>query len=276
MLKCWGIWDSAYSWLIESMIRYWLKLWSVNHDLFDDAIRSIQDWFFDFIELYIVPGIFDKEKFEKLQDAHIDISFHLPHGAHWFNPIDPNNSSEDIWSSIHEYRAYLNPFAMVLHPEIGNDIKTLKKRLEFFHDDRILIENMPKKSSIVKDMYFYGYNGEQIRKIKEFHTRFCFDFAKAKSSAVSQWINVVDFSNQLIEIMNPEYFHISWFLKDTEADEHLDLHEWDKEFMKNMQSKLFDIATKKDIFVVFECKKNDGLKNDLKNLEYFKHINTYL
>ncbi len=258
------------------MLKYWLKLWSINHDLFEDAIKVIQDWYFDFIEIYIVPGILDKEIFKKFRDTQINISFHLPHGADWFNPIDPNNASENMWMNMQEHIRYLNPFALILHPEVGNDIETLKKRLQFFHDERILIENMPKKSSIIKDMYFYGYSREQLNQIKYFHTRFCFDFAKAKSSAVSQWINVLDFSNQLIEIMNPEYFHISWFLKETEADEHLDLYEWDKEFMRNMQFKLFDIATKKDIFVVFECKKKDWLKNDLKNLEYFKYINTYL
>ena len=256
------------------MIKYWLKLWSVNHDLFNDAIESIQDWYFDFIELYITPSIFEEKIFSRLKESHIDISFHLPHGAHWFNPIDPNNASEDMWLDIQQYITYLDPFALVLHPEIGNDINTLKKRLYFFHNDRILIENMPKKSSIMKDVFFYGYNREQIQDIKKIHNNFCFDFAKAKSSAISQWVKVIDFSDQLIEIMNPNYFHISWFLKTTEADEHLDLYEWDEEFMKYMQKKLFDIATERDIFVVFECKKKDRLKNDLKNLEYFKHINT--
>lgn len=255
------------------MIKYWLKIWSINQDLFDDAIQLIQQWYFDFIELYIVPNGFDVDILKKFKSSQIPISFHLPHGAHGFNPIDPINPSEDIWDSLKKYIDYLDPFALVLHPESGNDINILQKRLMTFDDERILIENMPKKSSIIKDMHFFGYSIEQIKKIKKIQNGFCFDFAKAKSSAISQWINIIDFSNQLIEIMNPNYFHISWFLWYTEVDEHFDLWEWDRILISFLRRKLLDFSNKKDIYVVFECKKNNWIMNDLKNLAYFKNIN---
>jgi hypothetical protein len=31
-----------------------------------------------------------------------------------------------------------------MHPENGDDIAVLKKRLDYFNDKRILVENMPK------------------------------------------------------------------------------------------------------------------------------------
>ena len=82
------------------MIKYWLKLWSVNADLFEESIKSIQKWYFDFIELYIMPENFKKEQFQVFKDNNIKISFHLPHSSHNFNPIDPNNNSEEIWKII--------------------------------------------------------------------------------------------------------------------------------------------------------------------------------
>jgi len=254
------------------MIKYWLKLWSTNIELFSEAVQSIKDWKFDFIELYIVPKEFKKEKFKIFKDNNIKISFHLPHSAHLFNPIDPNNNSEEIWKIVKLYIDYLHPFQIVLHPEIWNDINILKKRLKYFNNNKIIIENMPKKSSILRDVTFYWYNLEQIKKIKEFSPNFCFDFAKAKSSALSQWLDIIDFSNDLINLMNPNYFHISGFLENTEVDEHFDLWEWDKKMIKFLKEKLVDISNKRNIFVVFECRKKDWILNDLKNLKYFKSI----
>ena len=72
--------------------------------------------------------------------------------------------------------------------------------------------------------------------------------------------------------MNPDYFHISWFLSNTEIDEHFDLWEWDDRLIKWMKKKIFEIWEKKDIHIVFECKKKDWIENDVKNLEYFMKI----
>lgn len=258
------------------MIKYWLKLWSTNQELFWDAIQLIHEWYFDFIELYIIPNGFDVLILEEFRLAKIPISFHLPHGAHGFNPIDPSNPSELIWNQLSVYIDFLNPFALILHPESGIDLDILNKRLSFFNENRILIENMPKKSSLIKDMFFFGYSVEQIWEIKKIHNGFCFDFAKAKSSAISQWIDVIDFSNELIQLMNPNYFHISWFLWNTEVDEHFDLWEWDNMLMCHMKNIISGIANSKNIYIVFECKKKKWLENDVKNLIYFKKNNSYL
>jgi len=249
------------------MIKYWLKLWSINEDLFEDAIRSIKDWFFDFIELYVIPWKFNKKALEIFVKNNIKTSIHAPHSFHWFNPIwDDFENTKKIWEDIKQYIDFLNPFQIVLHPEIWNDVKVLEKRLQYFNNPRIIIENMPKKSSILANTEFYWYSLDQIKKINSW---FCFDFAKAKSSAVSQWLDPKKYILDIIELVNTDYFHISWFLKDTEVDEHFDLWEWDQEMMVFTKNILIEIWNKKDIFVVFECKKKNWVKNDLKNLDYF-------
>lgn len=255
------------------MINYWLKLWSINENLFEDAVISIKDWYFDFIELYVIPWKFNKKSLEIFVKNNIKISIHAPHSFHWFNPIwDDFENTKKIWKDIKQYIDFLNPFNVVLHPEHSWKIQNIIKSLEYFDEKRILIENMPKISSIDKNMVFYAYSTEQIKEIKKYHNWFCFDFAKAKSSANSQGIDIKDFSNDMMSEMDNNYFHISWFLKDTEVDEHFDLWEWDKELIKWMKNKLVDISNKKNIFVVFECKKKDWISNDLKNLEYFKKL----
>ncbi len=254
------------------MIKYWLKLWTVNENLFEDAIRLIENWKFDFIELYIIPDKFDFERLSILKEANIDISFHLPHSAHWFNPIDKTNNSEGLWKILSEYIEYLKPFNIILHPEFWNTPNILRERLKFFDNKKIIIENMPMKSSIIKNIEFYWYNLEQIRRIKEFNNNFCFDFAKAKSSAISQKINPIQFSDILFREMEPKYFHISGFLSKTESDEHYDIWEWDNNLMEYMKGKIKTAWKKENIFVVFECKKKNWLDNDIKNLDYFLDI----
>lgn len=249
------------------MIKYWLKLRSINTDLFQEVRRLIEENIFDFIELYILPEKFDKNKFKILQ--WLPISFHAPHGMHGFNPIDPKNNTEEIREIVDEYIQFFDPFAIVVHPEDGNDVSVLKKRLDHFWDNNILIENMPMKSIIDGNINFYGTTLGHIQEIQKFHNKFCFDFAKAKSSAVSQWLDPKRYVLDMIELMKPDYFHVSGFQSNTEADEHWDLWEWDQEMMNFMKDKLVDLGNKKDIFVVFECKKKDWLKNDVKNLRFF-------
>ena len=254
------------------MLNYGIKLWSINEDLFDDTIKAVQSWYFDFIELYVIPWKFQKESLQVFIDHNVKISIHAPHGMHWFNPIDWENNSFEIWEEVKKYIDFLSPFQIVIHPEFWKDVEILKSRLNIFNDTRIIIENMPKKSSIIQDLQFYWYSLENIEEIKKFHNWFCFDFAKAKSSANSQWVNIINFSDKMIATMNNSYFHISWFMKDTEVDEHFDIWEWENELMKYMKNKLFEIWCKKDIFIVFECKKKDWVKNDLKNLDFFKKL----
>ena len=254
------------------MLNYWLKLWSTNENLFNNAIKLVKNWFFDFIELYVIPWKFNKDVLEDFVKNNITISIHVPHWAHWFNPIDINNDCEEIWKDIRLYIELLRPFQVVMHPEIWSEVKVLEKRLNYFNDKRIIIENMPKKSSILPNIEFYWYSLEQIKEIKQINSWFCFDFAKAKSSALSQWLEIRNFSNNLLDITNPHYFHISGFLDNTEVDEHFDLWDWNSSLMKWMKDKLFDIWKQKDIYIVFECKKKDWVMNDMKNLEYFKTI----
>lgn len=254
----------------KKMINYWLKLWSINEDLFEDGIKSIKDWYFDFIELYVIPWKFNKESLQIFNDHNIKISIHASHSMHWFNPIwEKFENTKKVWEEIKEYIDFLNPFHIVMHPEFWDNRENLIKSLDHFYDERILIENMPKISSLKKDMNFYWYSLQQIQEIQKYHNWFCFDFAKAKSSAISQKKDIKEFSNSLIEIMDNNYFHISWFLKITEVDEHFDLWQWDQELMKYMKNKLLKISKEKNIYVVFECKKKDWIENDLRNLEYF-------
>ena len=254
------------------MLKYWIKLWSINESLFEETIKSVKNWFFDFVELYVIPWHFNIDVLKTFVENNIQISIHAPHWAHWFNPIDSNNNSEEIWKEIKQYIDFLNPFQIIVHPEIWTDAKILEKRLKHFDDKRIIIENMPKKSSLLANTEFYWYSLYQIKEIKKITPWFCFDFAKAKSSANSEKLDIIDFYNDLLYEMTTNYVHIAWFLSDTEIDEHFDLWEWDRYLIKWMKNKLFEIWEKKDIFIVFECKKKDWIENDVKNLEYFKTL----
>ena len=254
------------------MIKYWIKLWSSNTDLFDEIDLWYRNKKFDFVELYIVPWTFDSVQLEKIKD--VPVSIHCPHSMHSFNPIDIDSDCEKIWDeSILPFIEFHNPSDIIMHPELWNNLEILKQRLSYFNDDRIMIENMPKYPLPWFEWEFYWYTFIQLDKIYWTWHWLCLDFWKAAKAAIAQDIDQEKYIEEFISRYGPKYFHISWFDLINKYDQHLNLWDWDIEFLKLIKEKLNKIAENKEIKLVFETPKwEDWIENDIKNLEYFKKV----
>ncbi len=254
----------------KNNIKYGLKIWSTDKDLFKRAVELFKNKKIDFVELYIVPNSFlDITNLKDLKG--IPISIHATHSEHDFDVFLLDDFKIDFFKSqILKAADFLNSKFIVVHAEAGNSNENFKKNIEKINDDRILIENLPKISIDGKNCYASSYS--QLKFIKDCGFKFCFDFSHAIKSAISQKINYKEFVEELIKELNPNYFHICNGKIDNNKDEHLDLFDGDFD-IKWIKKILFDLSVKKDIYLVFETPKaKNGLENDLKNMNYFRSL----
>lgn len=242
-----------------------LKIWSTEQSLIEEAKRLFDAGKIGFIEIYVIPGSFDKS-INQLKNIRVPIVLHAPHSAHNFNPGNKELEESNIkmFEEVKKFAKELDNPEIIVHPE-HEDIKTSISCMKKFNHKKILIENMPKKG--IRGEKCIGHSPEEIKIYRENGFRFCLDLAHAYKAAKSLNKEPERFIKEMLKL-EPYMFHISDGHKDNEIDEHLNLGEgdFDISFLKRC------IQESKNKTVTFETPKENGLSQDMKNLEYFEKI----
>lgn len=247
------------------MIKYGLKLWTSNENLFQETVSRLKKGTFDFIELYHNSNKeIDFRKLECLKKFPVFIHNTNNSGFHEFRIGD---KQLNVWEKTKKLADFFRSPRIIVHPGLADNFKNFKQNLAKIDDEKILIENM---AGLDLDRNLtLGYDLLQLEKLRQLK-EICFDFEKAVKSACYQKIGYKEFISDSLKILKPFYFHISGGDKDNFRDEHRNL--WEANFdLKWIKDELLKISQEKDIFLVFETpKEGDNLKNDVKNIEYFK------
>ena len=251
------------------MIKYGLKLWSVNKKYFLDVIDFYHTGLIDFAELYIVPNTFRKREAAILKN--IPVQIHAPHSLHSFNVFGLDKEKIDLFKNqVVEAADFFDSQHIILHSGVGSDLKIFKRNIKKISDKRILVENKPKIG--LDNRICFGYSLSQLRFIKKkCKLSICLDISHAIKSALSQKKDYKKYLETLIKTLEPDYFHVSDGLLIGEEDEHLSLGkgDFDLKWIKNILNKL---SKTKDISIVIETPKGkDNLENDAKNINFFKN-----
>jgi len=251
------------------MIKYGVKIWSINEYYFTEAVSLYKNNDIDFVELYIVPHRIS-ESVRTLKKVKIQI--HAPYSGHKFNIFQLNQEKINFFQEqVIKTADMFNANNIILHAGVGVDEQIFQKNIKLIADNRILIENKPKVG--LNSEICFGYSFDQLFFIKnKCGLEICLDFTHAIKSAFSQKINYKIFLDKLIKYLEPSYFHITGTLVKGDKDKHLNIWEGDAD-MGWIKNKLNGISQKKDIHLVFEVPKNKrNLSNDLKNILYFKNL----
>ncbi len=252
------------------MIKYGLKLWSINRDYFPQAVNFYKKGLIDFVELYIVPNTFQYKEFNVLKN--IPIQIHAPHALHGFNIFQLDKERIRLFKSqVIKAADFLNAKYIILHAGVGNDPEIFKKNIAKIYDKRIIIENKPKWG--LNNKICFGYSYSQLKVIKEKRRlNICLDVGHAIKSAISQKKDYKKYLRILIKALKPNYFHIcDGFLKN-EKDEHLNMGEGDFD-LKWIKGQITQLTNKHMVYLLFETpKKNNDLQNDIKNIVYFEDL----
>ncbi len=249
------------------MIKYGLKLWSSNNPLiFKEAVDLVWDKQFDFVELYIVPGTFDANRFSIFKT--IPMTLHATHTSHGANLAQVNEINAKAHTEVTKFADFLSASQIVVHPGHGTSLETVITHLKKLNDTRFLIENMPYRVLQHKDETCVGVTADEIRQLLPFCSGLCFDFGHAVKACVSKSLDYKEFSREFFAF-SPTYFHITDGTN-SEFDDHLKLGtgiydlKWIKSEIENVEG---------EVRVVFETpKEGNSLESDIQNKNYYLNL----
>jgi len=245
-------------------MKYGLKLWSNNVELFDEAVAAHASQAFDFIELYSNPA--HKPDFEALKMLKaLPVTIHATH-IDGFHEFVIGEKEEAIWKQTLELADFFESEVIVIHPGRAHTFNSFKENLDKIDDSRIYIENMAGLDVDKNPMF--GQELSHLERMRELRP-ICFDFEKAVKAACYQKKDYKEYIEEALQRLKPSYFHISGGDKDNPVDEHLNLQaaNFDVAWMKRQLEAMAQPAR-----LVFETPKAHGIENDIANMVYFRSL----
>jgi len=261
------------------MIKYGIKIWSINKERFQPAVDLYKQGRIDFGEIYLVPDAVRLENLEVLKQMPFEL--HAPHFTHKFNLMEFDDKQLQIFKNqVIKTAGFLNSQFIVVHPGIGDNKEVFKKNSAKISDKRVLIETMAVigfvgqgGNKIDEGVECFGHSKEQLDFIKqECGFNICLDISHVIAGAVSQKLEYKSFIESLLNTLQPVYFHISGGHINSKFDEHLNIFDGDFD-IKWIKKTLLQYSKAQDIYLVFETPKTgNGLENDIKNIDYFRNL----
>lgn len=200
-----------------------LKLYSTDVALISDARELKVKEFFDFVELYVIPGSYGNT-IESWKSFDVPYVIHAPHSYHGIN-----FARADMWETNHKNFNETRKFADTLDSDIiivhsgnnGSFDETLRQ-IKLLNDNRIVLENKP-KMGIAGEMCV-GWSPLEFQRAVDsgvIHGT-ALDFGHASCAAKSLGVDTMGIIKELMEF-KPKIFHLSDGDASSERDAHLNL-----------------------------------------------------
>ncbi len=202
--------------------RTGLKLYSTNTDLIPEAIL-LKNKYLDFVELYIIPGSYDKT-INSWKEFDVPFVIHAPHTGHNVN-IANNEMRKfniEIYQEVRCFCDALKSPHIIVHGGSNGILEEMIFQLKMIGDDRIILENKPMK----------GLNGESCQGCspEDFNIVFASGALHAMALDFGHAIYYaaccnLDYREVIESFMSfsPQIFHLSDGYYDSYTDVHLNL-----------------------------------------------------
>jgi len=201
-------------------MQFGLKLGSKNINYTEHILMFFEAGYFQYIELFTVPGSFN-DTIGYWKQFSIPIIIHAPHSSAGMNlSLSEERESNKIkLQETFQFAEVLKSEIIIFHSGVNGEIEETINQLRPFIDSRCVIENKPMKG--LNEEKCLGTTPQEIKFIsKELQIDFCFDFGHAICAANSIKSEPFKFINEFI-LLKPRMYHLTDGDYTSEYDSHL-------------------------------------------------------
>ena len=252
--------------------NFGLKLWSINDNYINEAIKLYQEGYYQYIELYAVPYSYDKYShlWLNLKFKH-NISFliHAPHYAGGLKLSQRESLSNNLLlaDETKRFADKLQSDTIIFHPGIGGKTEETVFQLNKIKDQRIIIENKP-YYAFKKTMICNGHSPEEIKYImKNAQVGFCLDIVHAICAANALKKSSMEYLKEFITL-EPRMIHLSDSNRDSIEDTHLNLGKGSLDLSTIIKM----LSLQKKITIESDKNFNNDLDSFKKDIQYLQNI----
>lgn len=200
-----------------------LKLWSNNILYLPDALKLYKEGLYDYIELYIVPGSFNK-LINSYKSLSIPFTLHCPHESHGFSLAEKSKEQYNlkVFEEVKKYANELKAETIIVHSGSGGTIKETSRQLKFINDNRVIVENTVFTGSTLEEIKFL-LNKNKIG--------FCLDISHAVCTANKLKVDPLIYLKEFNKL-NPKLYHLTGGNFESKIDAHNHFSESDYPWKK--------------------------------------------
>ena len=197
-----------------------LKLYSTNTDLIKNASELHKDGFFYYIELYIIPGSY--EKINKWKDFDIPYIIHAPHSSHGVNLAQKEKWETNLqhFNETQRFTDELGSDIIIVHGGNNGSFEETIRQIRLLDDQRIILENKPKRGLFDEECVGWSPSEFQMALKTDAISGTALDFVHATCAACSLQVETITLINEFLKF-NPKIFHLSDGDTQSQKDTHL-------------------------------------------------------
>jgi len=201
-------------------MQFGLKLGSTDINYTEDILSFYEAGYFQYIELFAVPGSFN-DTIGYWRQFSIPIIIHAPHSFAGMNlslPEERENNKKKLQETF-QFADALKSEIIIFHSGVNGKIDEAINQLRPFADSRCVIENKPVKG--LNGEKCLGATPEEIKYISnELNIGFCLDFGHAICAANSLKREPLGFIKDFL-MLNPRMYHLTDGDYTSDKDSHL-------------------------------------------------------
>jgi len=245
-----------------------LKLHTINTELISEAIRLWQDGIYQYIELYVVPGSYNKTR-EEWKSCKIPYILHAAHSYDGINFASRalKDQNHINFSEVQQFADILDSNTIIIHAGMNGSIEETLYQVKILNDSRLVLENKPKVA--IRGEPCVGWSPIEFKKIATsgLFKGFVLDFGHAECAARSIGIDSLEYAQKFIDL-KPEIYHISDGESESEKDTHRNFGKGDRNLSK------FIKLIPPGVCLTIETPRDEktGLNDFIDDLYYLKDI----
>lgn len=202
--------------------RIGLKLYSTNTGLIPEA-NFLRDKYFNFVELYIIPGSYDKT-ISAWKEVNFPYVIHAPHSFHGVNLARSECRGSNMlhMREVQRFADVLDAAVIIVHGGNNGNITETIDQLRLIDDLRVVVENKPNIGTLNESCI--GWSASEFIKFREAGVLhgIALDFTHAACAARTTETDIGSFIQSLLEF-EPKIFHLSDGDSSSQKDVHLNL-----------------------------------------------------